>query len=163
MERVAAAAHASFRRVVYEDPRFLSYYRAVTPQAELDSLHIGSRPARRGGGDGLASLRAIPWQFAWNADAAAAGILAWRRGAVWRRPERGGPRGAAGDVPALAVLRSLVDLLQMTLAKADPRIAAEYDRRLAPPDLQSRSRSRYGLSSRRRRAPCWPSPGRTRC
>ena len=65
MERVAAAAQASFRRVVYEDPRFLSYYRAVTPQAELDSLHIGSRPARRGGGDGLAGLRAIPWQFAW--------------------------------------------------------------------------------------------------
>jgi phosphoenolpyruvate carboxylase len=32
--------------------------------------------------------------------------------------------------------RSLVDLLQMTLAKADPQIAAEYDRRLAPSDLQ---------------------------
>src|SRR6185369_7301973 len=32
--------------------------------------------------------------------------------------------------------RSLIDLLQMTLAKADPQIAAEYDRRLAPPDLQ---------------------------
>ena len=33
--------------------------------------------------------------------------------------------------------RSLVDLLQMTLAKADPQIAAQYDRQLAPPDLQA--------------------------
>src|SRR5205814_2686453 len=41
MERVAAAAQASFRRVVYDDPRFLPYYRAVTPQAEPDALHIG--------------------------------------------------------------------------------------------------------------------------
>jgi phosphoenolpyruvate carboxylase len=32
--------------------------------------------------------------------------------------------------------RSLVDLLQMTLAKADPQIAAQYDRQLAPPELQ---------------------------
>jgi phosphoenolpyruvate carboxylase len=32
--------------------------------------------------------------------------------------------------------RSLVDLLQMALGKADARIAAEYDRRLTPADLQ---------------------------
>jgi len=32
--------------------------------------------------------------------------------------------------------RSLIDLLQMALAKADPAIAAHYDRQLAPADLQ---------------------------
>jgi phosphoenolpyruvate carboxylase len=32
--------------------------------------------------------------------------------------------------------RSLVDLLQMTLRKADPRIAAYYDRQLSPPALE---------------------------
>jgi phosphoenolpyruvate carboxylase len=136
MERVAAAAQASFRRVVYEDPRFLSYYRAVTPQAELDSLHIGSRPARRGGGDGLAGLRAIPWQFAWMQTRL---LLASWLGAE----ELCGAGLSEADRAALPEMyrqwpffRSLVDLLQMTLAKADPQIAAEYDRRLAPPDLQ---------------------------
>ena len=32
--------------------------------------------------------------------------------------------------------RSLIDLLQMALAKADPAIAAHYDKQLAPLDLQ---------------------------
>jgi phosphoenolpyruvate carboxylase len=32
--------------------------------------------------------------------------------------------------------RALIDLLETAFGKADSRIAAEYDRRLAPPDLQ---------------------------
>ena len=136
MDRVAAASQASFRRVVYDDPRFLPYYRTVTPQAELDSLHIGSRPARRGGGDGISGLRAIPWQFAWMQTRL---LLASWLGAEELR----GAGLSEADRAALPEMyrqwpffRSLVDLLQMTLAKADPQIAAEYDRRLAPPDLQ---------------------------
>src|SRR5207247_4944705 len=136
MARVAAAAQTSFRRVVYDDPRFLPYYRAVTPQAELDALHIGSRPARRGSGDGLAGLRAIPWQFAWMQTRL---LLASWLGAE----ELGGAGLSDADRAALPVMyrewpffRSLVDLLQMTLAKADPELAAQYDRQLAQPDLQ---------------------------
>ena len=136
MERVAAAAQASFRHVVYDDPRFLSYYRAVTPEAELDGLHIGSRPARRGGAAGLAGLRAIPWQFAWMQTRL---LLASWLGAE----ELDGAGLSDADRAMLPEMyrewpffRSLVDLLQMTLAKADPQIAAQYDRQLAPPDLQ---------------------------
>jgi phosphoenolpyruvate carboxylase len=136
MERVAAAAQASFRSVVYDDPRFLPYYRAVTPEAELDALHIGSRPARRGSGDGIAGLRAIPWQFAWMQTRL---LLASWLGAE----ELAGASLGDADRAALPEMyrewpffRSLVDLLQMTLAKADPQIAAQYDRQLAPPELQ---------------------------
>ena len=32
--------------------------------------------------------------------------------------------------------RAVIDLIEMVLAKADGRIAAEYDRRLVPPSLQ---------------------------
>jgi phosphoenolpyruvate carboxylase len=32
--------------------------------------------------------------------------------------------------------RSIIDLMEMVLSKADPRIAAEYDLRLVPPDLR---------------------------
>ena len=136
MERVGAAAQDSFRRVVYDDPQFLPYYRAVTPEAELDALHIGSRPARRRGADGIAGLRAIPWQFAWMQTRL---LLASWLGAE----ELGGAGLSDADRAAVPEMyrewpffRSLVDLLQMTLAKADPQIAAHYDRQLAPAELQ---------------------------
>ena len=66
MERLSRTRRARhFGKIVHDDPRFLPYFAAATPVAELDALQIGSRPARRASGDGLASLRAIPWQFAW--------------------------------------------------------------------------------------------------
>jgi phosphoenolpyruvate carboxylase len=133
MDRLAASASGAFRGVVYDDDRFPVYFRAVTPEAELDSLHIGSRPARRGGG-GLRGLRAIPWHFAWmqtrlllsswlGAETLAGGDAAERE--IYRQMYREWP-----------FFRSLIELLEMALGKADARIAAEYDRQLAPPALQ---------------------------
>ena len=131
MDRLAAAAEAAFREVI-DDERFMRYFRAVTPESELDSLHIGSRPARRGGG-GLSGLRAIPWQFAWMqtrlllASWLGAEVLNGTDAdrAAYREMYRGWP-----------FFRTLIDLLETALGKSDERIAAEYDRRLAPPDLQ---------------------------
>jgi phosphoenolpyruvate carboxylase len=132
MDRLAADARQAFRGVVYDDERFPAYFRAVTPEAELDSLHIGSRPARRSGG-GLAGLRAIPWHFAWmqtrlllaswlGADALGSATEADRR--LFREMYREWP-----------FFRSLIELFEMALGKADASIAAEYDQRLAPAEL----------------------------
>jgi phosphoenolpyruvate carboxylase len=147
MDRVASASRDSYRSVVYEDPRFMRYFRSVTPEAELDGLHIGSRPSRRGG-NALEGLRAIPWQFAWTQTRL---LLASWLGAEClgvERPggDRSGVEGVEDRAPDAEILcemyrewpffRSLVDLLQMALGKADARIAAEYDRRLTPADLQ---------------------------
>ena len=144
MNRLAVSAEHAFRGVVYEDDRFLRYFRSVTPEAELDSLHMGSRPARRGG-DGLAGLRAIPWHFAWmqtrlllaswlGAETLGLAPLRERDGDLYRQMYREWP-----------FFRSLIELLEMALAKADPYIAAEYDRQLAPAELQS-----FGASLRDR-------------
>jgi len=135
MDRLAASAERSFRSVVHEDPRFLRYFQAATPEAELDGLRMGSRPARRSGG-GLGGLRAIPWQFAW--------IQTRLLLASWLGAEALGGRTLGDDERAACramyrewpFFRSLIDLLQMALAKADPAIAAHYDRQLAPSDLQ---------------------------
>jgi phosphoenolpyruvate carboxylase len=130
MERLSSNARDGFRRTVYEDPRFLEYFRAATPEAELDAMHIGSRPARRERQDALQSLRAIPWQFAWMQTRLM--LPSWL-----------GIEEAIGDADRdicremyrdFPFFRSTVELMEMALAKADAGIAAHYDRHLVPDD-----------------------------
>ena len=65
MEQLSAQSCASYRGWVREDPEFVPYFRQATPEQELASLPLGSRPARRQADGGIESLRAIPWIFAW--------------------------------------------------------------------------------------------------
>jgi len=66
MQRVSDASCAGYRHLVREEPRFVPYFRQATPELELGSLNIGSRPAKRNPKGGIESLRAIPWTFAWT-------------------------------------------------------------------------------------------------
>jgi phosphoenolpyruvate carboxylase len=137
MERVAAAARSGFRRTVYDDPRFLRYFSAATPEAELDALHIGSRPARRTADGGLQTLRAIPWQFAWTQTRLL--LASWlgvdeMLGSTVSDADREVCRQMYREWP---FFRSTIDLMEMALAKADAGIAAHYDRYLVGPDLRN--------------------------
>src|SRR6185503_1620179 len=63
---LAERSAAAYRELVAA-PGFVDFFRAFTPVDELALLNIGSRPARRPeGSEYLASLRAIPWVFAWT-------------------------------------------------------------------------------------------------
>jgi phosphoenolpyruvate carboxylase len=66
MQKVADVSCADYRHLVREEPRFVPYFRQATPELELGSLNIGSRPAKRNPKGGIESLRAIPWTFAWT-------------------------------------------------------------------------------------------------
>ena len=134
MDRLREVAREAYRGVVYDDPRFLDYFREATPEAELSAMNIGSRPARRQGDPGVKSLRAIPWQFAWTQTRLLLG--------AWLGADSALERELARDADQLRAMyrewphvRSLIDLLEMVLAKAAPDIAAEYDRRLVSPGL----------------------------
>ena len=136
MDRLAADARDGYRRVVYDDPRFIDYFHASTPEAEIGEMNIGSRPARRSAGSSVAGLRAIPWQFAWTQTRLMLG--AWL--GVEEALDRAVARGEAALLRTMyrewPAFQSAVDLIEMVLAKADGRIAAEYDRRLVPDALQ---------------------------
>ena len=80
MEELAAEARRAYRALVWDDPSFERVFAEATPIATISGLRLGSRPAARGrdakGTDvaaagppataSLASLRAIPWVFAWT-------------------------------------------------------------------------------------------------
>jgi len=137
MDRLSERARDAYRGVVYEQPDFLPYFRQATPEPELRTIRIGSRPAKRPSErEGVESLRAIPWQFAWTQTRLL--LASWL-----------GAEDALGDAirgPDAAVVetmyrewpffRSTIDLIEMVLAKADGRIAALYDRALVAPELQ---------------------------
>ena len=136
MDRLAADARAAYQRIVYEDPRFVEYFRASTPEPEIGELNIGSRPARRGGGTSVSSLRAIPWQFAWTQTRLMLG--AWL--GVEEALDRAFARGERDALRAMhrewQYFQSSIGLIEMVLAKADGVIAAEYDRQLVPRGLK---------------------------
>jgi phosphoenolpyruvate carboxylase len=136
MERLAGDARAAYRAIVYDDPRFIDYFQAATPEAQIGLMNIGSRPARRRPGTGVGDLRAIPWQFAWTQTRLMLG--AWL--GLGEALERAFARGEADLLREMSRdwphFESLVALIEMALAKADAHIAAEYDRRLVDGPLQ---------------------------
>jgi len=135
MDRMAAAALQGYRGVVREHPDCVTYFRSVTPEVELGSLKIGSRPARRRKGGGVESLRAIPWVFAWTQTRLL--LPSWLGvGAGLREALDCEDRAVLTDaVQRWPYLRSFLDLVAMVLAKAEPVIAARYDALLAPPQV----------------------------
>jgi phosphoenolpyruvate carboxylase len=136
MERLSGDACTAYRDFVCNEPRFPDYFRTSTTQAELEDINIGSRPARRQNGAGLAGLRAIPWQFAWTQTRLL--LASWL--GLEEALERAIDRGEIDELQAMyrewPHFRSALDLFAMVLAKADARIAAEYDRQLVPTPLQ---------------------------
>lgn len=136
MDRLAADARNTYRRLVHEDPRFLDYFHAATPEAEIGALNIGSRPARRAGGASVTGLRAIPWQFAWTQTRLILGAWLGVEDALDCAFARGERERLREMYREWSHFQSAIGLLEMVLAKTDARIAAEYDRRLVPKELQ---------------------------
>ncbi|WP_100811487.1 MULTISPECIES: phosphoenolpyruvate carboxylase [unclassified Microbacterium] len=105
-------------------PGFAPWFATVTPLEEVGLLALGSRPARRGlSVESLEDLRAIPWVFAWTQ--ARINLAGWFG--------LGTALDAVGDEALLReaydewpLLRTMIDNVAMSLAKADPRIARRY-------------------------------------
>jgi phosphoenolpyruvate carboxylase len=131
MDRIADAACDDYQAMV-GDARFVKYFRTVTPEPELGELLIGSRPARRRGGDGgLDTLRAIPWVFAWmQTRVLLPGWLGAGRGLAAALD--GDDRETVQEMArSWTFFGTTLDLIEMGLAKADLRIGRLYEARLA--------------------------------
>jgi phosphoenolpyruvate carboxylase len=123
IEGVSLRAHEAYRSLVWGDPDFPVFFREFTPIEELSLLEIGSRPVRRPGGVGdLASLRAIPWVFAWTQNRCL--LPAWYGcGTAFADSDRTELRRLARE---WAFFRALLENLEMTLAKSSLEVAEGY-------------------------------------
>jgi len=132
MEELSGYAFAAYRGLVYETPGFIDYFRASTPINEIGDLNIGSRPASRRASDRIEDLRAIPWVFSWGQSRQAipgfygfgAAVKAYLgKGSAARKRQLATLRAMYARWP---FFRTLVDRLDMVLAKMDLGIAARY-------------------------------------
>ncbi len=137
MDKLAASACDSYRSWVRGNPDFVKYFRQATPEPELASLPLGSRPARRRQNGGIETLRAIPWIFAWSQNRLM--LPAWLgAGAALS--------DAATTDDGLSKLREMreqwpffasrLSMLDMVYAKSDLVINQLYDATLADAELQ---------------------------
>jgi len=132
MTRIAQLGHERYRDLVFGSPEFHDYFRAATPIDVIERLRLGSRPPRRAGEGGIERLRAIPWVFAWSQCRCV--LPAWYGvGSAFEAAaaEFGEPALAemAGNWP---FFRTLLDDLDMVLAKCDMDIAECYSRLAGP-------------------------------
>lgn len=130
MDRMAEVAVKKYHDVVQREG-FLDYFNAITPINELSLLAIGSRPPRRRQVGGLSTLRAIPWVFAWTQ-------VRWMV-PVWLGVGQALATSIKKNHRVLQEMaeewpffRVFLGLLEMTLAKSDVNIAAQYESALVP-------------------------------
>jgi phosphoenolpyruvate carboxylase len=123
MDRLSADAFAAYRALVYGEPGFRAFFRAMTPIREIATLKIGSRPPSRTASDAIEDLRAIPWVFSW---AQARVMLPGWYGAghaLAAFPDKGLLAAMAGQWP---FFQATLANMEMVLAKSDMGIAARY-------------------------------------
>ncbi len=128
MEKLSKISCDMYRKIVFETPIFLSYFKKATPEAEIENLNIGSRPARRKkGSSSVKDLRAIPWIFAWTQNRLV--LPAWL--GIGEALAQLINQGCLEDLRDMyrnwPFFQSTVDLIEMVLAKADSTIAKCYD------------------------------------
>ncbi|WP_407945085.1 phosphoenolpyruvate carboxylase [Paenibacillus glycinis] len=137
---ISETALTKYQDLIFRDPDFMTFFKESTPLPEVGELNIGSRPAKRKGSDRFEDLRAIPWVFAWTQSRYL--LPAWYAAGTALQGY------IQDDEKRLDTLRamyekfpfftSLIDNLQMALAKADLQIAKEYAGMIADQTIRDR-------------------------
>jgi len=136
IEKMSDQSLHHYRQVVREDPRFVPYFRSLTPEQELGKLALGSRPAKRKAGGGIESLRAIPWVFAWMQ--VRLNLPAWLGAPqALQFAQEQEPETLAEMIRDWPFFTAYLDLLEMVVGKADGSIAAYYEQQLVAPEYHS--------------------------
>ena len=146
MTALSEHAYRAYRRLVYDTPGFVEYFRMTTPIAEIAELNIGSRPASRKASWAIEDLRAIPWVFSW----AQCRVLlpGWYGFAsaveAWLAAHPQGMDTLQQMYRRWPFFRSVISNMDMVLAKTDLSIASRYAELLTDAVLRELVLARIG-------------------
>lgn len=131
MALLAGESRAAYRQFV-DAPNFVDYFRAATPIDVIERMTLGSRPSRRGNMKGVESLRAIPWVFAWTQCRAI--ITGWYGlgSGLQRAAQAFGEERLLEMAREWAFFRTMLDDVDMVLAKCDLDVAERYSKLAGP-------------------------------
>ncbi len=131
MSAIAGHSREAYRAFV-DAPDFVAYFRLATPIDVIEKMTLGSRPSRRGSMQGVESLRAIPWVFAWTQCRAI--ITAWYGlgSALERAALQFGEARLLEMAREWAFFGVMLDDTDMILAKCDLAIAERFSQLSGP-------------------------------
>jgi len=133
MDQLSDTAFRAYRGLVYETPGFTTFFRQMTPIAEIAGLKIGSRPASRKKSDAIEDLRAIPWVFSW----AQARVMLPGWYGVGAALDAFEDKGLLREMAtAWPLFRATLDNMEQVLAKSDMGIASYYAALVEDADLR---------------------------
>jgi phosphoenolpyruvate carboxylase len=139
----AQTSRRAYRALVHEDPSFVDFFQSVTPADVIERMQIGSRPVTRAAGGGIEALRAIPWMFAWSQSRhMLPGWLGVGSG-IGAVVQRFGTELLGEMYARWPFVATLLDDVEVVLAKADMGIAESYNQ------LARREHERFGAVIRR--------------
>lgn len=126
MEEISGAAEGLYRKVVRQDPSFIEFWKQTTPIDMIGNLKFGSRPAFRRKTTSVEDLRAIPWVFSWMQSRF--NFPGWfgLGTALETYAEKHGLDLLREMNRDWAFFSTIMDNAQLTLSKADMKIAELY-------------------------------------
>jgi phosphoenolpyruvate carboxylase len=140
MGRLAQLSFDAYQQFVYGTPEFAEYFWQATPIDLIEHVRLGSRPARRQATADIRQLRAIPWVFAWTQSRHL--LSAWYGvGHALDQFARQEPDGLAqlrDMYQHWPFFRTVLDNAEVSLAKTDLGIAAQYAAMVRSPKVRNK-------------------------
>jgi phosphoenolpyruvate carboxylase len=128
MTEMSRLAYNAYFDLVHRDPEFIEFWRTSTPIEEISGLKLGSRPTFRKATKSVEDLRAIPWVFSWMQSRCV--FPGWYGlGSALEQFAAAGPEKAELLQTMYSdwmFFKATIDNAQLTLLKADMKIAGHY-------------------------------------